>query len=81
MCDCIHKLNSKALVKVKSPWHIVLFILNIFPGLGTLISSICGSSCNCDTVLVALLQMITAPIIVGWVWILWFGWLIYEKGG
>ena len=80
MCDIIHKLNSKALTKVKSPWHAVLFILNFFPGLGTLILSLCHGSCNCDCILLGILQILTAPFIVGWIWSIWFGYLIFEKG-
>ena len=31
---------SKSIVKVEQPWHIVLFVFNIFlPGLGTVLSA------------------------------------------
>ena len=56
--------------------------VHMIPGLGTLILSACPSKCNCDAVLLAILQMLTAPIFgLGWFWSLWFGYLIYEKGG
>ena len=41
------RLCNDAVVKFDSPWHIVLFILNIFiPGLGTVISAFMDKDLN-----------------------------------
>lgn len=51
----------------------MILILNIFfPGWGTMVSACLGSECRTATVLLGLLQLILAPLIIGWVWsIIW----------
>ena len=60
---------------------IVMLILNIlFPGLGTLLCSFLGGNFVADQLLVALLQFLTVPIfLVGWIWSIYWGVLIYQK--
>ena len=60
---------------------LILFIVNIFfPGLGTMISAcVGGGSLNTDQLLVGILQWLTAFLIIGWIWSIWWGWLMYSK--
>lgn len=65
---------------VASPWPIVLLLLNIFfPGLGTILNSCMGLKFNATTCIVGILQMLTAYILIGWVWAIWWGVIIMEK--
>ena len=77
VCD---KLQEESVVVVPSPFHIILFIVNIFlPGWGTMISSCCSSNFNPLALIVGVIQFITAPILIGWVWSIIWGWLIFKK--
>ncbi len=59
---------------------IVLLILNcILPSLGTFLSACLGSSFKMDQIIVGLLQFFTCFLIIGWIWSIWWGILIYEK--
>ena len=57
----------------------ILLILNIFiPGLGTAINGFSGTV-NCTLLVAGLLQFILAPVIIGWVWSIYFGCVILSK--
>jgi hypothetical protein len=59
---------------------IVLLIANIFvPPIGTLLLGCVGNTFKPWQLLVAFLQLITLPILVGWIWAVWWGILIVEK--
>lgn len=59
---------------------IVLLILNIiFPALGTAFSACLGDKFRPTQLIVALLQFVTVFIIVGWIWSIWWGILIFNK--
>lgn len=74
------KLQAESVIAVPSPWHVVFFIFNIFfPGWGTIISSFCGASFSGMALLVGILQFILAPFLLGWIWSIVWGWLIYKK--
>jgi len=76
MCDRL----IDDIVSVRSPWGIVLLILNIvWPGLGTIINSAMGSKCRATTALVGVIQMLLAAFIIGWLWSIWWGVLILMK--
>ena len=65
---------------VSSPWGIVLLILNIvWPGLGTIINSFMGDKVHCTSLLVGVFQMLLAWIIIGWIWSIWWGIIIFQK--
>lgn len=83
MGDFFSKLHSRAMVKVSAPWNIILFITNIvLPGVGTCLLSLCAKKCNFDSILLGFFQLITVPILlIGWIWSIWYGFEIYEKGG
>ena len=71
---------KKAVIKVKPPLHIILFVVNIvFPGWGTMISACCDKKFNCDAFLMGLIQAIFFWTIVCWIWSIIHGYWIYEK--
>lgn len=74
-------VESKSVKSVDKPLHIIIFIINIFfPGIGTMISGcIAKSGFSGYTIVIGLLQLLTAWIIVGWVWSIIWGWLIFKK--
>lgn len=45
-------------------------------GVGTIIAAL--AVCSLETLLVGVLQMVTAAIIVGWVWSILWGWELYQ---
>ena len=58
----------------------VLFIVNIlFPGLGTIISAFCPSDVNVTTILIGLAQLILSSLVVGWIWSVYWGYLLWDK--
>ena len=62
-------------------WPCLVLIFDIIlPGFGTVLQSYCYErGCwNCGTFLVGVLQAITAPLIVGWIWSIWHGCKVYE---
>ena len=80
MAGC-HDLEKHTVKKVAKPLHLILFVINIlFPGFGTIISGIIGESgCHGQTIIVGIVQMLTAWFIVGWIWSIWWGFLIFKK--
>ena len=75
-------LCDKSVVKCPEPWPLVFLILNIvLPGWGTMMSAYCDpAGFNTDALLVGLAQLITAFIIIGWFWSIFWGVRIYQKG-
>ncbi|CAM9819892.1 unnamed protein product [Ascophyllum nodosum] len=52
---------------------LIIFVMNIFlPGVGTIIVGLLA--CSCEIFIVGILQTITAGLIIGWVWSIWWGW-------
>ncbi len=72
---------ESALVEVRKPYNIVLFILNvILPGTGTMISSCFDTEYNFLPMILGLCQLFTAPILfIGWFWSIYWGFLIYKR--
>ena len=60
---------------------IILWLLNLFnPGAGTFLSSCLGEKdCISGMVIVAILQAMTKVCVVGYIWSIWWGALIYKK--
>lgn len=46
-------------------------------GVGTIIVGLL--KCSCWTVLVGLAQLVTAPILIGWVWSILWGYELYKR--
>ena len=60
---------------------LIMFIINIFwPGFGTLFAACIGKTDNStDQFIVGILQIFTSMCLVGWIWAIWWGYLIYQK--
>ena len=60
-----------------------ILILNIFfPGVGTLVLACIGDRFACgNQFLVGILQIILAPLIIGWIWSIYWGILVLGKSG
>jgi len=59
---------------------VLLLIVNIFlPGIGTLIISCINGKVYIEQIAVGILQFITAGIIIGWIWSIWWGILFVQK--
>ena len=84
MCDQINGLHDKCLgTGVKPPLNIVLFLLNLFlPGIGTVINAFVQSEGpNGSSIMLGFTQILLTPVLcIGWVWSIWFGYLILTKG-
>mmetsp|Transcript_2310 Transcript_2310/g.1653 ORF Transcript_2310/g.1653 Transcript_2310/m.1653 type:complete len:80 (+) Transcript_2310:20-259(+) len=66
---------------VDNPWGIILFIVNIFlPGIGSIINSLMGGDgVHTTTLIVGIVQLLTCWILIGWIWSIWWGYLIWQK--
>ncbi len=59
---------------------VLILIVNIFlPGIGTMILGCINKDCNWQHILVGFLQLITAGIIIGWIWSIWWGILLVQR--
>ncbi|KAF2353165.1 SPEC3/Stum [Trinorchestia longiramus] len=87
-----HGVLRRALPVLSVPVAALCCILNIVPGLGTLVSAcLLGCGCGrsdemedrtkgaCYNLIVALLQVILAPFIVGWIWSIQRGALMLQE--
>mmetsp|Transcript_1275 Transcript_1275/g.2508 ORF Transcript_1275/g.2508 Transcript_1275/m.2508 type:complete len:100 (-) Transcript_1275:279-578(-) len=72
-------LTTTNVPSVPRAMGLLCLILNIlpFPGLGSLIAGLQANSSS--TVLIGCLQFLFAPTILGWIWSIWWGVLIYRK--
>eukprot|EP00177_Eucheuma_denticulatum_P007333 GFKZ01013346.1.p1 GENE.GFKZ01013346.1~~GFKZ01013346.1.p1 ORF type:complete len:139 (+),score=12.89 GFKZ01013346.1:254-670(+) len=53
---------------------LIALVVNIFfPGIGTMITSCFGTRVDASTLLIGILQLFTAPILVGWIWAIVWG--------
>ena len=67
----------------KCPLGTVFFVINIFfPGFGTMLASCInttpGKLCPL-TLMLGMAQMMTSWMLVGWIWSIYWGWLIHKK--
>ena len=68
--------------RLSGPWPYVVMALSIFlPGSGTIISACIGYPISWSKVqlFVGALQMMTAVLLIGWIWSIWWGWKILHR--
>ncbi len=59
---------------------LVLFILNIFlPGFGTMLNACLGPKFSCTQLGLGFVQGILTFFLIGWLWSIYWGYLIYKK--
>lgn len=78
-----HKGVVRMIPKVKKPWNLYCFIINIFlPGIGTLIAAAKAKNEKClkFNVIVGILQFMLAMILIGWIWSIIWGFIIWKRG-
>jgi hypothetical protein len=63
----------------RSPWGILCLILNIvpLPGLGSIIAG--AKTSHTKTIVFGIIQFVTAFIVIGWIWSIVWGVLIFMK--
>ncbi|CAM9827899.1 unnamed protein product [Ectocarpus sp. 4 AP-2014] len=61
---------------LRKPLAFVLLVVNIFfPGVGTVIAGLL--TCKLKCVITGILQLVTAAVLVGWVWSIIWGWELW----
>ncbi len=84
MVDAATKAKILGMVsKVPAPFPIIVLILNIiFPGWGTILSAFIDERSNknmVETLLIGLVQFFFSWTIVGWIFSIVWGYLIYKR--
>eukprot|EP01094_Clydonella_sp_ATCC50884_P028855 TRINITY_DN880_c0_g2_i1.p3 TRINITY_DN880_c0_g2~~TRINITY_DN880_c0_g2_i1.p3 ORF type:complete len:126 (+),score=32.00 TRINITY_DN880_c0_g2_i1:99-476(+) len=70
---------SKWIPKVPRPYHTIVFIINIFlPGFGTIIGALMDG-CDLWNILFGILQLLTAILIIGWIWSIIWGFAMWKR--
>ena len=76
-------MHEKSIVKVDRNMGIIILLLNIFfSGIGTIAAGVLvgGTFQVINNIIVGFLQLILFPYcLLGWIWSLYTGWLIYKK--
>ncbi len=64
----------------RSPMGILCLILNILlPGIGTIVAGVVAKGNLARDIIIGLLQFFTSGIIIGWIWSIVWGVLIFKK--
>ncbi len=67
----------------KSPFGIIFFIINVlfWPGLGTILAAFINTNGKMEqcTLIIGVIQWFTCWLLIGWIWAIWWGWLIFKK--
>ena len=73
-------LNSKSIVKLEGQFGLIVFVLNcVLPGWGTVVSGILSKEVRCNNFILGFLQMMLSIILVGWLWSIYTGYMIWYK--
>ena len=78
----IEKQCNDAVVKVDPTMGLVCLILNCIPftsGVGTMVTACIDGELKTTTLLYGLCQFLLAFLIIGYIWSIFFGVLIYNK--
>ena len=77
------EMHEKSIVKVDRNMGIIILLLNFFfSGIGTIVAGVLvgGTFQVINNIIVGFLQLILFPYcLLGWIWSLYTGWLIYKK--
>ena len=72
------ELHKKSIVKLEPTMGLICFIANIgWPGLGTIIAGFINKDAMMNNLIVGILQMFLTCILVGWIWSIYGGFLIW----
>ena len=69
--------------RLSGVWPYICFVLNIIlPGTGTMLSSCLSQDLywSKTQLILGVTQMLTAVYLLGWIWSIYWGWLILQKG-
>ena len=73
-------LHEKSIVKCEKPWGMIVLLCNICcPGWGTIIAGFLNKDAMVNNLIVGLIQYFTCFIIIGWIWSIYTGYLIFNK--
>ncbi|MES1912233.1 MAG: hypothetical protein MHM6MM_004544 [Cercozoa sp. M6MM] len=71
-------IKTRRVPKVSETMGVICFILDIFlPGIGTLLAG--ATEGKTDTMIIGVLQFFLAVFLVGWLWSIYWGYLIWKK--
>ena len=81
----MHKYLEDSVVECGAPLGLIFFIFNILaPGAGTFWSGFfgkdlgCCPKCKTEAIVIGLCQSISASFLIGWLWSIYWGWLIFK---
>ena len=62
---------------------LVMLIINIFfPGFGTIIGALVGKTSEVGLqIVIGIIQLLTAWLLIGWIWAIWWGIIMVQKAG
>mmetsp|Transcript_68433 Transcript_68433/g.142704 ORF Transcript_68433/g.142704 Transcript_68433/m.142704 type:complete len:92 (+) Transcript_68433:60-335(+) len=76
--DVWEEITQQKPAEVAKGMGILCLILNIFlPGIGSIVAGAMGNKVS--TMIIGLLQIVTCWFILGWIWSVWWGILIFMK--
>jgi hypothetical protein len=82
MTEAVSKLKQlqDQLPKTDKCIGLILLIINIiFPGVGTMLCACIGGHFKWENLVVGIIQLLTACCLIGWIWSIWWGIIIFQK--
>ena len=73
-------LHDKSTVKLDPKQGLTVFVVNcVLPGWGTLTSGMMCKEVRCNNICLGIIQMFLSLIIIGWLWSIWTGYMIWYR--
>ena len=73
------ELHKKSIVKLEPMMGLIVLLCNIgWPGFGTIIAGFLNKDAMMNNLIVGLIQMFTCWLLIGWIWSIYTGFLIYQ---